>query len=89
MRRRDVVRLIGGAALMPLRVRAQGAMPVVGVLSSASSQDYAPMIAAMKKGLASEGFVENRNVRIELSGLTSIMNACRLWRRSSCVGRSV
>lgn len=65
MRRRDVVRLIGGAALMPLRVRAQGAMPVVGVLSSASSQDYAPMIAAMKKGLASEGFVENRNVRIE------------------------
>jgi putative ABC transport system substrate-binding protein len=40
-------------------------MPVIGVLSSASSHDYAPMIAEMKKSLAEEGFVENRNVRFE------------------------
>jgi putative ABC transport system substrate-binding protein len=50
---------------MPYVARAQQPMPVIGLLSSASSLDYAPMIAAFKKSLAETGFVEERNVRIE------------------------
>jgi len=65
MRRREFITLLGGTALMPYVARAQQPMPVIGLLSSASSHDYAPMIAAFKKSLAETGFVEERNVRIE------------------------
>jgi len=65
MRRREFITLLGGTALMPYVARAQQPMPVIGLLSSASSLDYAPMIAAFKKSLAETGFVEERNVRIE------------------------
>ena len=40
-------------------------MPVVGLLCSASSRDYAPMIAAFLKSLSDAGFIEGRNVKIE------------------------
>jgi putative ABC transport system substrate-binding protein len=40
-------------------------MPVVGLLSSASSHDYVPMIAAFRKSLGEAGFVEGQNVKIE------------------------
>ena len=65
MRRREFITLLGGTALMPYVARAQQPMPVIGLLSSASSHDYAPMIAAFKKSLAETGFVEEHNVRIE------------------------
>jgi putative ABC transport system substrate-binding protein len=65
LRRRDFVTLIGGTVLMPLAVRAQQAMPVVGVLSSASSSDYATGLAAFRTGLREGGFVDGQNVKIE------------------------
>ena len=67
MRRRDFIRLFGGmAASWPLVARAQqSAMPVIGLLSSASSKDYAPMIAAFWKSLGEAGFVEGQNVSVE------------------------
>lgn len=65
MRRREFITLLGGTALVPFAAGAQQPMPVIGLLSSASSNDYALMIAAFKKSLAEVGFVEERNVRIE------------------------
>jgi putative ABC transport system substrate-binding protein len=65
LRRRDFVTLIGGTTLLPRAVFSQQAMPVIGVLSSASSRDYATMIDAFKASLAEAGFVEGRNVKIE------------------------
>ena len=65
MGRRDVLALLGGAAAAwPLAARAQQpAMPVVGYLSfTAIAADY---LAAFRRGLGSEGFVEGRNVSIE------------------------
>lgn len=40
-------------------------MPVIGLLSSAGSKDYAPMIAAFRKSLGEAGFIEGKNVSIE------------------------
>ena len=67
MQRRDLIRLFGGmAASWPLVARAQlSAMPVIGLLSSAGSKDYAPMIAAFLKSLGEAGFIEGQNVSIE------------------------
>src|SRR3981081_1109100 len=66
MRRREFIRLVGGvAATLPLAARAQPSMPVIGLLSSASSNDYAPMIAAFRKSLSEAGYVEGRSVAIE------------------------
>jgi putative ABC transport system substrate-binding protein len=69
MRRREFITLLGGTAAgssiaRPFAARAQ-TMPVIGVLSSASSHDYGPMIAAFKKSLGEAGYVDGQNVKIE------------------------
>jgi putative ABC transport system substrate-binding protein len=66
MRRREFITLFGAAAASwPPIARAQQPMPVIGVLSSASSRDYVPMLAAFRKALGEGGYVEGHNVRIE------------------------
>jgi ABC-type uncharacterized transport system substrate-binding protein len=66
MRRRDFIKALSGAAVMaPRLARAQQpAMPVVGFLSSASSEALAPYVDAFLLGLDEAGFVKGRNCAI-------------------------
>jgi len=67
MRRREVITLLGGAAVAwPLPLSAQQpTLPVIGFLSSRSLDVDAPLVAAFHRGLAEAGFAEGRNVTVE------------------------
>src|SRR5262249_57688500 len=68
MRRREFIALLGGgAAVSPLAARAQqSAMPVIGVLYSGSPEMLDTLIFAFRQGLNEMGYVEGRNVTLEL-----------------------
>ena len=56
--------LAGGLLAAPLAGEAQqAAMPVIGFLSSRSSDESAALMAAVRRGLGETGYVESKNLR--------------------------
>jgi ABC-type uncharacterized transport system substrate-binding protein len=67
MRRREFVRLIGGAVVMrPLAARAQQAtVPVIGFLGPGSARSDAYRVTAFRQGLSEAGLIEGQSFTIE------------------------
>ena len=66
MRRREFITLLGwNSVAWPRAVRAQPAMPVIGVLHGVSAAQWTDRMAGFHKGLGEAGFVEGRNVAIQ------------------------
>lgn len=67
MRRREFIKLLGGAAaaLPSYATLAQQQLPLVGFLNSASPDTYRFNADSFREGLSKAGFVEGKNVRIE------------------------
>jgi putative ABC transport system substrate-binding protein len=67
MRRRNFLALVGGAAIgWSLAARAQQpAMPVIGLLGSASPDLWASRLSAFRQGLSETDYIEGRDVAIE------------------------
>jgi putative tryptophan/tyrosine transport system substrate-binding protein len=67
MNRREIVTLLGGAAVVwPVAARAQQpAIPVVGFLNSQSPDGVTSQLRGFRQGLKEAGFVEGENVAVE------------------------
>src|SRR5262245_33694933 len=67
MQRRQFVSLLGGAAVWAGAAHAQrSATAIVGFLNSASPEQYTRQLSAFRQGLSEAGFVEGRNLTLEL-----------------------
>jgi putative ABC transport system substrate-binding protein len=67
MRRRDLIKsIVCAATAWPLAARAQqSAMPVVGFIRDGSADGSTRFVAAFRKGLSENGYVEGQNVTVE------------------------
>jgi putative ABC transport system substrate-binding protein len=67
MKRREFITLLSAAAVgWPLNTKAQGpAAPVIGFFSGGSPYEWAPFVAAFRKGLSEMGYLEGRNASVE------------------------
>jgi len=88
MRRREFISLLSSAVVWPLAARAQQrTMPVVGVLSPATSDADANRMNGLRQGLKDAGYIEGENVMIEYRSAENQLIGCQHWRAISLVAK--
>jgi putative ABC transport system substrate-binding protein len=66
MRRREAIRVVGGAAAWPLAALGQqAAVPVIGFMSGRSPADSAYLVDAFRQGLRETGYLEGETISVE------------------------
>ena len=67
MRRRDFIKgIVVSGTVWPLAARAQqSARPLVGFLSTRAPEDAENVVAAFRRGLSEDGFVDGQNIAVE------------------------
>ena len=78
MRRREFMTILGGAAVFGPRIaRAQGAMPVVGLLSGTNREPR--LIDAIWKGLNEIGYTDYQTATMGTASRRGISSGCPRW----------
>ena len=76
LRRRECLTLIGGVAAWPFAASAQQPeqMRLIGILLGMAKDDpdYQPWISAFRQSLHELGWIEGRNVRMDIAGPAQI-----------------
>ncbi len=66
MRRRDVIKVMGGSLAWPLAARAaDGKLPTIGLFGTATASAWSPWVAAFLQRLRELGWIERRTVDIQ------------------------
>jgi putative ABC transport system substrate-binding protein len=66
VKRREFIRLLGGAATWPLAALGQQpTMPVIGFLGGGTRDDTSFRVAGFRRGLNEAGYREGQNIVIE------------------------
>ena len=91
MRRRDFIRLAGGAAAAwPLAARAQQTTVArIGFLGLDSASSHAARLAALRAGLRDLGWHEGTNLLIEYRWAEVITSGCVVWPTNWFSSRSM
>ena len=81
MRRREFIRLLGGAAVAwPLASSAQSKIARIGFMGNSTAALEANLVDAFREGLREHGYEEGRNIAIEYAP-GSAQDRCRPDRR--------
>jgi putative ABC transport system substrate-binding protein len=90
MRRREFIRLLGGAVAWPLNARAQQEQVRIGIISGVRAEDlnFKARIAAFLQELQRLGWTERRNLRIDIRTASGNVAAARTRRTSSMCAAS-